>query len=710
MINRYVRPISTILVAAFVLAIIPWNSIAGGYSEKYIVHINAGQIGQVKQDLANMGLYPEAEIEHASNALIVDLTPSQVNRLSLSKSVKALYQDAPVKVSGSKSYIGWGLDRLDSGTEELDNTYYFPENAGKNVRIYVLDTGVRADHFELSNRVLDGYDVYGENLANVDCNGHGTHVAGIAAGRKYGVAQHATIVPVRVLDCDGVGYFSDLIKGLNWVAETHPQEMHGIINLSISGVSYDLINSAIESLYNENLLTVVAAGNYGSNACNYSPANSEVALTVGSIDKDFKRSGFSNYGDCVDIYAPGFYVRSADASSAVGSSLRSGTSQSAPYATGTAAVLFSEGLVDSPREAINWINFNSIKDVVTETNSFRDNLLQSFRPEESTDVLEPEPTPEPIPEPEPVDSSPSEPGEVSRPEIPAEEVAPEPEERESNKNLSTVPYVLISDTTNNSVSFEWGAVSDASRYRIIIGFVGEELVRHSRSVVNSSKYEFKGLLPVKDYWLQITAHSNIKSSLPTEKLEFSTKGFSPSAPRDADVFRNILNWREPAKKGGSNNISYLIQKRTDSVWEDFDSTYETEYTVAYPKTGTDLYRVVSVNEYGTGEATQTLYIRPKAPQIEEPVVEEPEVQGITIAQKQAGSAFVILGWEPAVNVDEYVIQRSENSGETWTTVAATKNTEALTIAWLNRAYVFRVVAQDESGNSLLIGSAEYFGK
>ena len=700
MFRKYARALATIIASATVLAIIPWNSIASGPSQRYIVSVVDGQISQAKQDLANMGLYPEEEITYVSNALIVTLKPNQVNGLSLSSAVEAIYPDAPVSISQTQIDPDWGLDRLDSGIDTLDKQYAFPETAGAGVRIYVLDTGIKADHTEFSGRVIDGYDVYGEDMAAQDCNGHGTHVAGIAAGETYGVAKDATIVSVRVLDCDGLGYFSKIIQGMNWVAQTHPAEMKGVINLSVGGSAYSLMDQTVDSLFEKNILTVVAAGNYGSDACSFSPSRANSAITVGSIDKDFKRSAFSNYGDCVDLYAPGFYVRSADVSGSSASSQKSGTSQSAPFAAGVAALLLGEGKASTPAQLTLELNSLSLKDVVTETNSTRDDLLQTFSsdvPEEPTP--DPEPAPEPAPEPEEPSTEPADP----QPEEPSYP-APEP------KDLGTVPYAFVSNTGTDSVTVNWGAVSNASHYQIMVGFSGEEMTRHSKRVSNTTIYELKGLLPARDYWLQIVTYDNSEFSLPTDRIQFSTEGVAPGAPREADVFRNILSWREPANKGGSSTIVYVIQKRTNGIWSDTASTYETTYTVSYPDAGTDLYRVVSTSEYGRGESTGTLYVRPKAPQIVEPIEQEPVVEGITIAQKQVGSAFVILGWDAVSGATKYIIQKSEDNGVNWDVAASTEKTEALTIAWLNRPYLFKVIAQMSDGSTSEVGSAEYFGE
>ena len=704
MLRKYARAISTVIASALVLAIIPWNSMAGNSTQRYIVDVVDGKLSEAKQELANIGLYPESEISRVSDALIVELNPNQVNSLAYRDSIESILPDQSVSILNTQVSPDWGLDRLDSGVEELDSSFYYPEGAGAGVRIYVVDTGVKANHAEFSGRVIDGYDVYGEDLETVDCNGHGTHVAGVAAGEAYGVAKDATIVPVRVLNCDGVGYFSDIIKGLEWIAETHPQELYGVVNISLGGYPYSMADDAIESLYNLGLLSTVAAGNFASDACNYSPARAPLAITVGSIDKDLKRSSFSNYGDCVDLYAPGFYVRAADYSGTSGSVQKSGTSQSAPFAAGVIATLYSSGLSTSASSATTKLQNLSVKDAVTETNSSLDNLLQTYTLGAGNDPVEEEKDPEPTPEPEPEQPEPT-------PE-PEPKPKPEPIEEQPADTPSIVPYVVISETSSTSVTLGWGYADSASHYQIMVGFANEEMTRHSKRVSNTSEYTLNGLLPARSYWLQVVSYKNSEFSPPTERIAFTTEGMSPGAPREADVFRNILSWREPANKGGATSISYVIQKRTNGVWQDYGTTVKTSYEVDYAsESATDLYRVVSKNTYGLGESTGTLYVRSKAPQITEPApVEEPVVEGITIAQKQVGSAFVVFGWSALEGATKYVIEKSEDDGDSWQTAASTEKTEALTVAWLNTPYLFKVVAQMSDGSTVEVGSAEYIGK
>jgi len=268
----------------------------------------------------------------------------------------------------------WGLDRVDG---IMDGQYSYG-GTGAGIRIYIVDTGVDSNHPDLSGRVIDGFDAFGENLDQVDCQGHGTHVAAVAAGTYFGVAKSATIVPVRVLDCSGVGNTDSLRAGLAWIISNHPVGTAGVVNMSLGGAKDDIVNAITESVIKVGLTVVSAAGNSAANACNYSPASAAGVLAVGAIDMNDTRASFSNYGSCVDVYAPGVRINSANTFNYNMAKARSGTSQASPFLAGAMAAAMSAGVFSTP--------------------SASNGILQVIQP-----TLEPEPvTPEvPTEEPEP---------------------------------------------------------------------------------------------------------------------------------------------------------------------------------------------------------------------------------------------------------------------------------------------------------------------
>lgn len=243
-----------------------------------------------------------------------------------------------VEESGSQSNPPWGLDRLDQVNLPVDNLYNYPSN-GADVDVYIIDTGVQASHPEFGGRVSTATPHLFGAYATTDCQGHGTHVAGIVGSRTYGVAKAVHIIPVQVLDCKGSGSITTVIAGINWVIEHHQDGVKAVANMSLGG-DYNLaLNLAAASLVGDGVVLTVAAGNDRLDACNYSPASAPGSITVGATDSSDRRSFFSNYGSCVDIFAPGADILSTTMGSSSG--VKSGTSMAAPHAAGAAAILWS---------------------------------------------------------------------------------------------------------------------------------------------------------------------------------------------------------------------------------------------------------------------------------------------------------------------------------------------------------------------------------
>ena len=233
----------------------------------------------------------------------------------------------------------WGIDRIDERLPISDGYLSMP-GRGQGTRIYVVDTGVRTTHSEFTNRTSTGFSAVTDGLGTSDCHGHGTHVASSAAGTTYGVANLATIVPVRVLDCDGSGSTSDVVSGLNWVASNiGSTNSQAVVNMSLGGSFDSVLNAAVRNIVNLGVPVVVAAGNDGRNACNSSPASEPLAITVAASTSTDDEAGYSNYGSCVDVFAPGSAITAAGISSDSSTSEKSGTSMASPHVAGYAAVV-----------------------------------------------------------------------------------------------------------------------------------------------------------------------------------------------------------------------------------------------------------------------------------------------------------------------------------------------------------------------------------
>lgn len=228
----------------------------------------------------------------------------------------------------------WALDRIDQRELPL-NGRFSPTGTGKGVHVYVVDSGITPKHPEFAGRIGKGTYTNGGSLK--DCYGHGTHVAGTIASNTYGIAPDAIVHPVRVLDCAGGGSTSSILAGLNWVARNAPRD--AIVNLSLRGSYSAALNSAVRDLVRSGRIVVTASGNDGTDACKYSPGSESAALNIGATDTRDREASFSNFGECVDMYAPGVAIRSTDFAGGT-SRLESGTSMAAPHVSAVAAVLW----------------------------------------------------------------------------------------------------------------------------------------------------------------------------------------------------------------------------------------------------------------------------------------------------------------------------------------------------------------------------------
>lgn len=238
----------------------------------------------------------------------------------------------------------WGLDRIDQRALPLDGSYHWPAD-GRGVTVYVVDTGVRLTARDLAGRVSTGVDEVDGGAAD-DCNGHGTHIAGLIAGTKYGVAKQARIVAVRVLDCQGRGSATTVQRGLEWVLANHVSGQPAVVNMSLGGAPSVMLDTEVKRLVNAGVAVVVAAGNgdgYGNavDACTTSPARTKLAITVSATDRSDRKPAWANVGGCVDVFAPGVSITSDWWTSDTATQTLSGTSMAAPAVAGVAAMWWS---------------------------------------------------------------------------------------------------------------------------------------------------------------------------------------------------------------------------------------------------------------------------------------------------------------------------------------------------------------------------------
>jgi subtilisin family serine protease len=303
---------------------------------------------------------PQHVYTSALTGFAARLTDGQVRALRNDDDVVALEPDQVVRADATQTVAAggglYGLDRTDQRALPLSGTFTYTRT-GSGVRAYVIDSGIATSHPDLSSRTLVSYDALGGN--GQDCNGHGTHVAGTLGGSTHGVAKGVALRAVRVLDCAGSGSTSGIIAGVDWVRANHVKP--AVANMSLGGGYSAALNTATNNLSNSGVFVAVAAGNENQSACNVSPASASAPTVVAASDKTDTRASFSNYGSCVELYAPGVAITSTWLSG--GTNTISGTSMASPHVAGVAALYKSGG--DASSATINtWLLNNSTANVV----------------------------------------------------------------------------------------------------------------------------------------------------------------------------------------------------------------------------------------------------------------------------------------------------------------------------------------------------------
>ncbi|MBQ0863668.1 MULTISPECIES: S8 family peptidase [Streptomyces] len=298
----------------------------------------------------------------------VRATEAQAKKLAAAPGVKYVEADGTMRVSGTQpNPPSWGIDRVDGS---LNRSYSYP-NEGSGVTAYIVDTGVDMTHPDFSGRARSGYDFIDNDNNASDCQGHGTHVAGTVGSRSYGVAKNVDLVAVRVLNCQGSGQWSQVIGGIDWVARN--ADGPSVANMSLGGGASSSVDQAVQGAIDSGVTFAVAAGNDSRNACNTSPARVPAAITLGSTDRGDGRSYFSNYGRCLDLFAPGGSITSTR--NGGGSTTMSGTSMATPHAAGAAALYLSAHRGASPGQVRDALVNNAQSGVVGNPGSGSPNRL-----------------------------------------------------------------------------------------------------------------------------------------------------------------------------------------------------------------------------------------------------------------------------------------------------------------------------------------------
>jgi subtilisin family serine protease len=368
-----------IALALLAILLIPAATAGSAGSTGYIVVLqdDANPVAVAAEHASALGLTVSFVYTHALKGYAADVPAGELDSITADPRVEYVEPDSTVHVDTTQPNATWGIDRIDQRALPLSGTYSYTAT-GAGVTAYVIDTGIRSTHTEFGGRVVPGVDTTTPvGVTTEDCNGHGTHVSGTIGGATYGVAKSIRLVAVRVLNCAGVGLNSGVIAGVDWVTGNHVAGQPAVANMSLGGGKSKALDRAVANSIADGITYAVAAGNDTADACTGSPADVAAAITVGATTMTDARASYSDFGRCVDFFAPGSNITSAYFLTDTSTMTLSGTSMATPHVTGTAALYLQTHPTATPKQVRDALYNLSTKDVVTDARSANADLLFS---------------------------------------------------------------------------------------------------------------------------------------------------------------------------------------------------------------------------------------------------------------------------------------------------------------------------------------------
>jgi subtilisin family serine protease len=630
---------------------------------RYIVTFRSAAAARVAARNAGDGLL--VSYSHALNGFAADLTPEQYDALASSPDVISIEPDAIVQLDADQSGATWGIDRVDQRALPLNGTYSYGA-AGTGVTAYVIDTGIRATHSQLAGRVQSGFTTVNDGRGTSDCNGHGTHVAGTIGGTTHGIAKNVTLVPARVFGCSGGATTSAVVAAIDWVINHHQAGVPAVANMSLGGSASWTMNAAVARGVADGIVFAVAAGNEKTNACLRSPASESSAITVGSTASNDSRSSFSNFGICVDVFAPGSSITSAWHDSDTSLRTISGTSMATPHVAGAAALYLQGDPSATPATVARVMLGAATPGIISNVGTGSPNRLLF------TASFDPAPP-----------SAPS------------------------------APSGLTAVAGNSQVQLSWSAPSfdggaAVSDYVVQYSTDGTTWTTFDDGVSVSRSATVPNLVNGVTHTFRVAASNSVGTGATSTAVSAvplipgvstAPRGLSGSAGRQVAS----LYWSPPLSSGGAPVTDYVIEYVTPAVTEwtvmpDPVSTAVSASLTNLPGNVAHTFRVSARNSVGLSAPSNTVTLTPTA-------VTAPSAPRFPSASARMLGAYV--AWSSPSDsggspVTAYVVDWSVDAGDTWSApvrVPSGYRSTTLTELAGNVSHAVRIRAVNEFGTS-----------